>query len=539
MRVADVLAREFIRAGIRVAFGIPGGEVLTLIDALAAAGIDFVTTRHEMGAGIAAQGVWAASGVPGLFVVTVGPGVTNAVNAIANAALDRAPLIVVSGTVEQRRPHGYTHQVLDQCALLRPIVKASFIANAASIARIAEDALELACAHPRGPVHIELAMSLAEQAAEAEYKAKPRDAHAPHPMDAARLREAAEWLGRARRPLILAGLEAVDHAVASAVRDIARAHAIPLLTTYKAKGLLDERDPLCIGAIGLSPKADALAQPLLRSADAVLLAGYDPVEMRASYVDPFSPSARVIELSGAARAHAVHSAQREIAGDLARNLRVLERELCRHPRQPTWPEGQPARVQTQLRETFAPERAPGFSPLSVAHTLARALPDDAYLTLDTGAHRIVASQVLRAKWPGQIQQSNGLCTMGFALPCAIGLSLATQRRVIAVMGDGGFDMLVGELATLRDLALPVTCVVFDDRSLALIDLKQRASGFERRGVWLGATDHVAVARAFGGRGWRVHHSAELAYALTEALGATDTFSVISCALERGAYEGLI
>lgn len=537
MRVADVLARELARAGIRAAFGIPGGEVLTLIDALGAAGIEFVTTRHEMGAGLAAQGVWAATGAPGLLVVTVGPGVTNAVNAIANAALDRVPLIVVSGTVEQPRPYGYTHQVLDQRALLRPIVKASFVASADAIARIAEDALALACAHPRGPVQIELPMALATLPAAPERE--PRVALASDAPNAAKLCEAAEWLAHARRPLILAGLETVDDAVAREFREFARMSAIPVLTTYKAKGVLDERDPACIGAIGLSPKADALAQPLLRDADAVLLAGYDPVEMRVSYADPFAPNARVIELAGAAREHAVHAAQLELAGDLAGNLRALSHQLRRHQRQRTWPDSEPARVRAQLRACFAPERAPGFSPLSVAHVLARALPDDAYLTLDTGAHRIIASQVLRAMRPGQIQQSNGLCTMGFALPCAIGLAFASQRRVIAVMGDGGFDMLTGELATLRDLALPVTCVVFDDRSLALIDCKQRASGFERRGVWLGATDHVAVARAFGGRGWRVHSSAELASALTEALGVSASFSVISCALERGAYDGLM
>lgn len=538
MRAADVLARRLVHAGIRHAFGVPGGEVLVLIDALGTAGIEFVTARHEMGAGLMAQGAGAATGVPGLLIATVGPGVANAVNAVANAALDRIPLIVVSGVVEQTRPRGYTHQVLDQLALLSPVVKASYVATPQSIARVADEALAVACAHPRGPVHIELPMHVA-----ASGVADVADcvcARASVPSAPEGLSEAARLLVNAERPLILAGLEAVDHAVASALRELVRARAIPVLTTYKAKGVLDERDPLCVGAVALSPKADAIARPLLQSADVVLLVGYDPVEMRAAYGDPFGPDACVIELAGASRTHAVHRADLEIPGDLAMSLRALQRSMC-SPERPRgiWEDGLPARVQAALRENFAPSIAPGFSPLAVADVLARELPDDAYLTLDTGAHRIVASQVLRGAWPGQIQQSNGLCTMGFALPCAIGLALAARRRVIAVMGDGGFDMLAGELATLRDLALPVTCVVFDDSSLALIDLKQRDSGFARRGVWLGSTDHAAVARAFGGRGVRVADATSFEAALRSALRQSEGFSVIACALERGAYVGLI
>ena len=537
-RVADVLARRLARAGIRHAFGIPGAEVLSLIDALGAAGIEFVTARHETGAGLMAQGAAAASGAPGLLILTVGPGVSNSVNAIANAHLYRVPLIVVSGMVEQSYPGSYTHQVFDQRALLRPLVKASFLAQAGAIEAIAAQALELACSHPRGPVHIELPMQLAGQ---------PIVASSPPELAAQAkaipdLRAVSESLCRAERPLILAGLEAVSEGTAAALSKFTRAAAIPVLTTYKAKGVLDEEDALCVGAIGLSPKADAVAMPLLKAADLVLLVGYDPVEMRAAYAQPFGAGARVVELACAARDHAVHQANEVHVGALDALLRDLTAHVAARGRElprATWPCRRPARVRDQLRESFSPARAPGFSPLAVADVLARNLPRDAYVTLDTGAHRIVLSQLLRARWAGQIQQSNGLCTMGFALPCAIGLALGSRRRVLALMGDGGFDMLAGELATLRDLALPVTCVVFDDSSLALIDLKQQAAGLTRSGVWLGATDHAAVARAFGGRGERVLDVAALERALRAALRETSGFSVIACALERGAYAGLI
>lgn len=537
MHVAEVLANGLAGAGIRHAFGIPGGEVLALMDALGAAGIEFVTARHETSAGLMAQGAWAAAARPGLLVVTVGPGVSNAVNAVANAYLDRIPMIVVSGAVALDRPGSYTHQMFDQIALLRPVVKGSFVAAPESIAQVTGEALALACAHPRGPVHIELPLQLAH--AEAMPAAVSGGRAAVVRGDHSRVQEAARWLSEAERPLLLAGLEAVDVPAAQALRELVRARPLPVLTTYKAKGVVDEDDASCVGAIALSPKADAIAGPLLRAADVVVLIGYDPVEMRAAYAQPFAPHTRVIELAAAPRDHTMHRAQLEVIGDLGASLQQLSAALRGRALRPTWPGREPERARAALRASFAADDAPGLSPLIVAGVLSRCLPDDAYLTIDTGAHRIILSQAVRARWPGQVQQSNGLCTMGFALPCAVGLSLASGRRVVAAMGDGGFEMVAGEFATLRDLGVPVTCLVFDDSSLALIDLKQHAAGYERRGVWLGATDHTAVARAFGGRGVRATSAAELADALRAACAEPAGFTVISCALERGAYAGLL
>ncbi|HKP63809.1 MAG TPA: thiamine pyrophosphate-binding protein [Polyangiales bacterium] len=535
-RVADSLARQLAAAGIRHAFGIPGGEVLSLIDALGAAGIEYVTARHETAAGLMAEGASAASDAPGLLVLTVGPGVSNAVNAIANAFLDRVPLIVLSGAVDVERPGSYTHQVFDQRALLRPIVKASFVAAPETIARTTCEALALAQRHPRGPVHIEVPMAIASSLVSS---LEPEPAPAPESvvLHRATLHEAAAWLARAERPLVIAGLEAVDSQVAFALAELVRTQQLPLLTTYKAKGVLDEADPLCIGAIALSPRADALVRPLIQAADVVLLVGYDPVEMRASYARPFSAHTHVVELSPVRREHAMHEAQLPIVGDLAASLRELTGR-CSPPR-PRWLASEPTGVRTALRDAFAPDARARFCPLAVSEVLSRVLPDTARLTIDTGAHRIVLSQALRARWPGQVLQSNGLCTMGYALPCAIGLARASGRKVIAAMGDGGFEMVAGELATVRDLGLPLILVVFDDRSLALIDQKQQAAGLVRRGVWLGATDHVALAQAFGGRGVRVEDSGALEQALLEALQIEDSFSVVSCALPRGAYENIL
>jgi acetolactate synthase I/II/III large subunit len=359
-----------------------------------------------------------------------------------------------------------------------------------------------------------------------------------HELDVQHVRVAADWLSQAARPLVIAGLEANEPSVARALAALLDRFRAPLLTTYKAKGVLSEHDPRCIGAMALSPRADAIIAPLLQQADVVLLVGYDPVEMRASYVDPFARSTRVIEVGAAPRTHGMHAAELELIGELAPALVILERELP--ARASLWADGEPERTRNRLRAAFAPAADGGFSPLDVVQVLADTLPEAVQLTLDTGAHRILTSQAPIARRPGQVAQSNGLCTMGYALPAAIGWSLAAGGgRAVAAMGDGGLEMVLGELATLRDLELPVTLVVFDDRSLALIDLKQRASGYPTSGVWLGATDHVALARAFGGHGVRVSDRTEFARALQAALEKPHGFSLISCALERGAYAGLI
>ena len=580
MRVADVLAEGLACAGVRHAFGIPGGEVLTLIDALERAGIRMVTARHETAAGLMAEGAWHGNDAPGLLVVTVGPGVSNAVNAVANAALDRVPLIVISGAIDPELRAAYTHQVFDQAALLRPVVKGTFVAGADNARVIIAQALALAVQHPRGPVHIELPVAhadahLVEPPGVAAHDVPGASSATPHA--AAELARIAGALTRARRPLLLVGLEAADARTTSALRALLDARAMPVLTTYKAKGVLDERDPHCIGAVALSPKADACVRPLLDSADVVCLVGYDPVEMRASYVRPFGSKTLVLELAAAPRSHGMHTAHTTLVGDIAEHLMGLREQLCRSRQADAWSRDTlPQRTRAALRAAFACHArarvssapattqgravfaatsgadtacvpvsaqsggdASGLSPLAAAQVLASVLTPDVRVTVDTGAHRIILSQVLQASAARQVLQSNGLCTMGYALPCAIGLSLCSGRRVVAAMGDGGFEMVMGELATLRDLDLPVTLLVFDDSSLALIDVKQQSRGLARHAVWLGTTDHVGIARSLGGRGVRVHDGAGLRAALTDALSRPRGFTVIACAIERGAYAELL
>lgn len=530
---AERIARRLRAFGCRHAFGIPGGEVLAMVEALRAAGIRVGLTRHENAAGFVAEGVHHADGAPAVLVTTLGPGLANAVNVVANAFQDRVPMIVLAGSVPAALAHRYTHQVLDHRELLASVTKAALRVEPGAADRLAEKALAIATAARPGPVLLDLPMDVQERD-EPEYRPAPARRGPAVPAEGEALATARAWLAEAERPLAVAGLDVAREPAAPAVAAFCRRFGVPLVTTYKAKGVLDEEDPLALGGAGLSPVVDARLRPLFAAADCILLIGYDPIEMRAGWCDPWPADARVIELAAAPNHHFVHRARLEFVGDPAASLARLADGL--EPRA-TWPEGEPARVRRALVAERRLDEA--WGPAAVVDVLRRVLPPDAVVTTDSGAHRIVLSQAFTCRLPGTLLQSTGFCTMGCALPLAIGRKLAEPRRtVVATTGDGGLEMVLGELATLRDLALSLPIVVFADRELALIGLKQRSRGLPEAAVALGPTDWPAVAAAFGGRGRRVRDRETLAAELRSAL-ARPGFTLIAAELEARDYEGRI
>ena len=525
---ADRVARRLAAAGATDAFGIPGGEVLALVAALERAGIRFILAKHENAAGFMAEGLWHATGALPVLVATLGPGVANAVNVVANAMQDRVPLVFVTGCVDAALAETYTHQVFDHQALLRPIVKATFRAAVGTEALVVDKAVAIARAGRPGPVHIDLPIGVAE-ASVAEASAEP-SARQPRPL-AGGLNAAAALLAGARRPLVIAGLDVVNEDGADGLAALVRRLGAPLLTTYKAKGVLPEDDPAVIGAVGLSPRADAIVHPLIAAADVIVLAGYDPIEMRQGWRHPWPASMPVIDLVAQAMQHGMHAATLVCEGDVAAGLASLAERLA--PRD-TWPDGLPGRVRAALREAFVPQAAWGPG---VAFTVLRAVaPADIIATADSGAHRILLSQTWTCDRPRTLLQSTALCTMGCALPLAAGAALGNGRPSLCFVGDAGLEMVLGELATLRDLQVPVVIAVMVDESLGLIELKQRQSGLANAGVDFGATDFPAVARAMGGHGVRVDSAAALE---TEARAAfaRPGFTVLACAIGRRAYDG--
>ncbi|MEM1159335.1 MAG: thiamine pyrophosphate-binding protein [Pseudomonadota bacterium] len=528
MNAADVIAARLHAAGVRHAFGIPGGEVLTLIDALERAGIRFILTKHENAAGFMAEGTWNATGAPAVLVATVGPGIANAFNVVANAEQDRVPLIVLAGSVDAADALSYNHQVFDHGAVFREVCKASFTAQQGGVDVMIDKAVGLAQSGRPGPVHIDVPIRLAdaEQPAPRAWQHRQQAATAPAGPDLARARD---LFAASQRPVIMAGNDILNEpGGAAAVTAFAEKHQIPVLTTYKAKGILPETHPLSIGGHGLSPRADKLVLPVFEQADCVLALGYDPIEMRTGWQAPWDP-AKVIEFAHAANDHDMHHADLSWVCSVVGGLEAIDL-----PAKSPWTGWHALR--DEYWQAFAAS-TPWGPDQAIAEMLAVA-PAETTITIDSGAHRILLSQQWRAQHPRAVLQSTGLCTMGCALPLGMGFKNAKpDDPVIAFMGDAGLEMVMGELGTLRDLALPLVVVVFVDRSLALIELKQRRSGLQNAGVDFDRTDFAAIARTYGGNGVTVSAPGEAGPALEDALKA-DRFTLIEVEIPRRIYEGL-
>lgn len=533
-RAADHLANRLFEAGCRYAFGMPGGEVLTIIDALEKAGIEFILCKHENNAGFMAEGVHHRDGAPAILVATVGPGVVNGINVIANAFQDRVPLIVLSGCVDADEALTYTHQVFDHQQVLRSITKATFMLTATGADIIADKAVSIAMEGRAGPVHVDVPISVADT----NVRLRPcrRSAAArTTPSPDTSWQRARSWVEAAERPVMIAGLDAVAEDAGAAIRRFCEAFHVPLITTYKAKGIVPEDHPLAIGGAGLSPLADKYLVPFVQNADLIICAGYDPIEMRTGWREVWDPTeTNVIDITAEPNTHYMHQSTLSFVASTGETLAALQEGLTGVD---TWVDGQIDRLKTDLASAFC--RAPDWGPAAIIDECRKVLPRETLATADSGAHRILLSQIWECYEPRGMVQSSALCTMGCAVPLAIGQKIASpDRPVISFSGDAGMLMVNGELSTASELGVNPIFLVFVDASLALIELKQRQRQLGNRGVDFGRHDFAAIGRAFGGNGCEVTSREELRAALEEARRA-DSFTVIAAVIDRHAYDGLI
>ena len=272
--------------------------------------------------------------------------------------------------------------------------------------------------------------------------------------------------------------------------------------------------------------------PLIAQSDCLLLLGYDPIEMRVGWRNPWGNDKTVIEIAPLERDHGMHAVSVSIVGEIAPTLGALI-----HVVPYRWATNEPTKAWTALRQEFSGPQT--WGPHAAFRTLREVMPDETIVTADSGAHRILLSQMWACRAPRTLLQSSGFCTMACALPLAAGAKLGRGGvPVVCVVGDAGLDMAAGELATLRDLGLPVIICVLVDESLALIDLKQRKNQLPSVGVSFGKTDFAAVARAYGGHGADVASASELRTELEQSL-TRDMFSIIAIHIPDRAYDGFI
>jgi acetolactate synthase-1/2/3 large subunit len=524
---AQALARALSQAGVKRMFGLPGGgSSLDVIEAAAQLDIDFVLTKSENAAVMMAGAMAETTGIPGVAIMTKGPGVANGANGVAYASLDRAPVLVITDGFTPKQLAYITHQVFDQKAMLAPVVKGfSRLEGPDPVAEI-DAMLALAASAPFGPVHIELT-------SEAAKRVLPGQAATPTPSDpvAFSLEDLAavqKLLGHAKRPVLIVGLEARQYA--KQVRQLAQLLGCPVLPTYKAKGVVSDEDPQVVGVFtGGLQEAECIAQ-----SDLMVLVGLDPVEM---ILQPWRYGKAVCEISKVE--HRVHYVQAEarVTGSLEAILSQLNAALHDHPS--GWQPSEWLNIRTQVLEKLAyPPVKFGVAPDKVVQLAAQACAHKKIvprMAVDAGAHMFSATAFFPSTRPGDVLISNGLASMAFALPAAIACALDDpSQAVMCFTGDGGLMMCMGELCTAIETQAKVVVVVFNDSALSLIDIKQQSRQLPTRGVRWRKHDFAGAMQALGGLGFSVHNEAEYAQALQTALDA-DGPCLIDVQIDASGY----
>jgi len=523
------------RAQVLRLFGVPGGgSNLEILEAARAQGLPFVLCHQEWAACIMAAVTGELTGRPGAALSTLGPGVTASATGLAHAFLDRSPMIHLSDRHPEATLAFATHQALDHAAHLGPIVKASLTLAADSASHWVAHAAQLALRDPRGPVHLDLPADVAALAA-LPFAANPSPPPAP-PPGAALLDGAAAMIRGARRPLVVAGLQCRP-ADAKWLRAFCEAVPAPILTTYKAKGAVAEPHPLAMGVF----TGGALEEPVVGRADLIIAFGLDTVELiprRWPYSAPVLSLARCPSSApglGASGGGAYFRPALEVVGDLAMILEELAPRLVGADARADWDVAEIDRLR-RARTAALEVTVSGLAPHRVVQLARELTPAGTIATVDAGAHMFPATAYWQAVEPGECLISNGLATMGFALPAAIAAQLLhPERRVLCFTGDGGLLMVVAELETAARLRLPVVVIVFNDGALSLIQVKQEQKGYAGVPMRYEGPDLAALARSFGVVAFAASDETAFARALLSALAASGP-TVIDARIDASGYR---
>jgi acetolactate synthase-1/2/3 large subunit len=524
---ADVVARALREAGVTRMFGLPGGEILDVMDAARRAGIQFLLTRQEATAAFMADVSGQISGVPGVCVSTLGPGAVNMTLGVANAFLDRSPLIAITAMHARSAGPYATHQNLDLNAVYRPFTKLAVTLDDVATAQTIRDAIAAALAPRRGPVHIAIPSDIARAEAPPIETAPPPPAAAPLPLPSS-VDAVAARLRQARRPIAILGLDLDPRRDPEPVRHFLETMNLPAFVTPKAKGMLPADHPLflgvCAGVSGDGPIVDFLA-----TSDLLVGIGFEPVESDKLWHHTM-PLVSFGPLSIEAGAYAPLA---EAIGDVPSMLAEIARLV---PSGFEWTSADAGRFRQELDAMLRPAVAPrGLSGYELTRRLRERFPRDTIFTTDVGSVKMITSQAWRSYEPLTFFESNGLSAMGYSLPAAMAARLHfPDRQVLCTIGDGGMGMTMAEIETCVRERLHFVTVVFNDNSLSLIDMAQRRRNLPALGVHYGPIDFAAAATAMGATGRRVQSMKELDDALDELL-PIDRPVVIDAVVDPAEY----
>jgi acetolactate synthase-1/2/3 large subunit len=513
LKVSELLVRCLENESVEFAFGIPGEENLDLMDALHDSSVHFVLTRHEETAAFMADMYGRATGRAGVCLATLGPGATNLVTGVADAYLDWAPLVAITAQEQLSQIHKESHQYINVLELLKPITKWNArIDNPTSTPEIVRKAFKIAQTEKLGSTHIELPSDVAS----AETKGEPLPweiSRQPSP-DRQSLDKAAKLIAEAKRPMILAGNGVIRGKASQELTWFAEEHCIPVAHTMMGKGSIPWTSSMSLPTMGL--QAYDYEQLGFSSADLVLCIGYDFVEYDPKYWNP-NRDKKIIHIDFTpAEVSANYTTEVEIIADIRESIQML-REKCQTPkdteRVKSLRESIISRLQSLEKEDKGLPKPP-----AILRELRKTIGRDDILISDVGAHKMWIGRLFETYKPNTVIISNGLASMGIALPGGIAVKLAfPHRRVITVSGDGGFLMSAHEIETAKRTGTATVNLVFRDGGYGSIRWKQVTRFGRITGTEFGNPDLEILAKAFGIRGFRVTTHKELSSVLQEAL----------------------
>ena len=518
MKASDLLVKCLETEGISHIFGVPGEENADFMLSLKNSPIRFVLTRHEQGAAFMAEVFGRLTGDPAVCLGTLGPGATNLITGVADANMDRAPMLVITGQAATSRQHKESHQVMDVVEMYEPVTKWSHaIQDPATIPEVVRKAVRLARSEKPGAVHLELAEDIAKRSVDAS-PLEPRRFRRPGPDDKT-VDRAYALVREAKTPIILAGNGTIRKRASRQLRRFCETTGIGVLNTFMAKGAVDRAADYCLFTIGLQQRD--YTTWAIAEADLVIAIGYDLVEYPPRLWNPEGNKSIVHIDFLPAEIDTNYHPEVECVGDLAHTLWMLNERLGRDGSPSFALEGQ-AKTRAAMSAEFeahADDRTTGsIRPQKALWDLQQALGPDDILLSGVGAHKMWVGRYYQCGEPNTCLIPNGFCSMGMPLPGAIAANLVfPDRKIVGLAGDGDFLMNVQEMETARRLNADITMMVWEDGGYGLISWKQDDEFGEHTDLSFGNPDWIELAGSFGWQGQYVRDSADLAEAIAAAL----------------------
>lgn len=529
LNTAELLVKCLENEGVEYIFGLPGEENLDVLEALKNSSIKFITTRHEQGAAFMADVYGRLTGKAGVCLSTLGPGATNLMTGVADANLDGAPLVAITGQVGTDRMHIESHQYLDLVAMFAPVTKWNKqIVRPGITPEVVRRAFKTAQSEKPGAVHIDLPENIAAMAA---------DGH-PLPLDSKEkvyasyrtLNMAAAVISKAKNPLILAGNGAIRANASEALTEFATALNIPVANTFMGKGVIPYTHPLALWAVGLQQR-DLISCAFDRS-DLIIAVGYDLIEYSPKKWNPDGKLPIIHIGMTPAEIDSSYAPVVEVVGDITDSLIDILKRADRQNK----PTPVTAGLKTEIRadyETYANDTGFPIKPQKLIYDLRQVMGPEDIAICDVGAHKMWMARHYHSDCPNTCIISNGFAAMGIAIPGAVAAKLVhPDKRIVAVTGDGGFMMNCQELETALRVGTPFVTLIFNDGGYGLIEWKQFNHFGTSSFIKFGNPDFVKFAESMGLKGYRVESAQDLIPILEDAF-RQDVPTVIDVPVDYG------